>query len=84
MPSDIPPRDQSGNQQIFDHVQFRMLLNQRLVEISKERMGLHLPYPPYLATNPNLAALISRGLLPSNEMDLSALGKSLKSYDDFC
>ncbi|XP_017781888.1 PREDICTED: homeobox protein cut isoform X2 [Nicrophorus vespilloides] len=79
--SDIPPRDQSGNQAPFDPVQFRLLLNQRLLELSKERMGLGgvpLPYPPYLATNTNLAALISRGLLPSGEMDLSALNNAVK------
>lgn len=81
MSSDIPPRDQSGNQAPFDPVQFRLLLNQRLLDLSKERMGLSgvpLPYPPYLAANTNLAALISRGLLPSGEMDLSALGNAVK------
>lgn len=81
MSSDIPPRDQSGNQAPFDPVQFRLLLNQRLLDLSKERMGLSgvpLPYPPYLAANTNLAALISRGLLPANELDLSALGNAVK------
>lgn len=81
MTSDLPPRDQSGNQAPFDPVQFRLLLNQRLLELSKERMGLSgvpLPYPPYLAANTNLAALISRGLLPSGDMDLSALGNAVK------
>lgn len=81
MPTDIPPRDQSGNQAPFDPVQFRLLLNQRLLELSKERMGLGavpLPYPPYLAANSNLAALISRGLLPSGDMDLSALNNAVK------
>lgn len=81
MASDIPPRDQSGNQAPFDPVQFRLLLNQRLLDISKERMGLSgvpLPYPPYLTANTNLAALISRGLLPSTEMDLSALNNAVK------
>lgn len=81
MSSDIPPRDQSGNQAPFDPVHFRLLLNQRLLDLSKERMGLSgvpLPYPPYLAANTNLAALISRGLLPANEMDLSALGNAVK------
>lgn len=70
MSSDIPPREQTGGQVPFDPIQFRLLLNQRLLQISKERMGLSgvpLPYPPYLAANTNLAALISRGL------DLSAL-----------
>ncbi|XP_031330798.1 homeobox protein cut-like isoform X2 [Photinus pyralis] len=81
MPTDVPPRDQSGNQAPFDPVQFRLLLNQRLLELSKERMGLSgipLPYPPYLSTNPNLAALIGRGLLPSGDMDLSMLGSVVK------
>ncbi|CAG9861209.1 unnamed protein product [Phyllotreta striolata] len=82
LPSDLPPRDQTSNQQSFDPVQFRVLLNQRLMELSKERMGLGgvpLPYPPYLATNANLAALISRGLLPTGDMDLSsALNNAVK------
>lgn len=81
MSSEVPPRDQSGSQAPFDPVQFRLLLNQRLLDLSKERMGLSgvpLPYPPYLATNTNLAALISRGLLPAGEMDLSALGNAVK------
>lgn len=78
--NDIPVRDQSGAQGPFDPVHFRLLLNQRLLELSKERMGLSgvpLPYPPYLAANTNLAALISRGLLP-NEMDLTALNNAVK------
>lgn len=74
MGSDLPPRDQTGSQQPFDPVQFRVLLNQRLLELSKERIGLSgipLPYPPYLAANTNLAAaLISRGLLPTGDMEL--------------
>lgn len=81
MPSDIPPRDQNSGQTPFDPVQFRLLLNQRLLDLSKERMGLGgvpLPYPPYFAANSNLAALISRGLLPSGEVDLSALGNAVK------
>lgn len=81
MSSEVPPRDQSGSQAPFDPVQFRLLLNQRLLDLSKERMGLSgvpLPYPPYLAANTNLAALISRGLLPAGEMDLSALGNAVK------
>ncbi|KAJ3651954.1 hypothetical protein Zmor_017958 [Zophobas morio] len=80
MASDVPPRDQSGAQGPFDPVQFRLLLNQRLLELSKERMGLSgvpLPYPPYLAANTNLAALISRGLLPS-EVDMAALNNAVK------
>ncbi|XP_019869254.2 homeobox protein cut isoform X3 [Aethina tumida] len=81
MPSDIPPRDQSGSNAPFDPVQFRLLLNQRLMELSKERMGLSgvpLPYPPYLTANTNLAALISRGLLPTGDMDLAALNNAVK------
>lgn len=82
MPSDIPPRDQNASQQPFDPVQFRLLLNQRLMELSKERMGLSgvpLPYPPYLAANTSLAALISRGLLPTGDIcDLSALNNAVK------
>ncbi|CAH1118355.1 unnamed protein product [Phaedon cochleariae] len=79
--SDLPPRENAGGQQPFDPVQFRLLLNQRLLELSKERMGLGgvpLPYPPYLTTNTNLAALISRGLLPTGDMDLSALNNAVK------
>jgi homeobox protein cut-like len=75
----IPSREnQSGAP--FDPVQFRILLNQRLMEIQKERMGLSgmpLPYPPYFGANPNLAALISRGLL-SSEADLQALNNAVK------
>lgn len=81
MNSDLPPRDQTSSQQPFDPVQFRILLNQRLFELSKERMGLGgvpLPYPPYLTANTNLAALISRGILPSGDMDLSALNNVVK------
>ncbi|KAL1501468.1 hypothetical protein ABEB36_006785 [Hypothenemus hampei] len=82
IPSDIPPRDQNSSQQPFDPVQFRVLLNQRLMELSKERMGLAgvpLPYNPYLAANPSLAALISRGLLPAGDLsDLSALNNAVK------
>ncbi|CAH1970420.1 unnamed protein product [Acanthoscelides obtectus] len=97
---DLPSREQSGNTagngaggtgQPFDPVQFRLLLNQRLLELSKERLGLAaavpgvpLPYPPYLATaaaanTSNLAALISRGLLPTGaDVDLSALNNAVK------
>lgn len=65
----------------FDPIQFRLLLNQRLMELQKERMGLAgipIPYPPYFAANPNLAALIGRGLLPSNEAELAALNHAFK------
>ncbi|GAB0091664.1 Homeobox protein cut [Sergentomyia squamirostris] len=77
----VPPREsQSGAP--FDPVHFRILLNQRLMELQKERMGLSgvpLQYTPYFATNPNLAALISRGLLPgAGDADLSALNNAFK------
>lgn len=68
-------REASGGQQTFDPVQFRLLLNQRLLELQKERLGLGsvpLPYPPYFTANNNhLAALISRGLLPSADCDIA-------------
>lgn len=68
----IPSREnQSGAP--FDPVQFRLLLSQRLVDLQKERIGLPLQYAPYFAANQNLAALISRGLLPTNEAELAAL-----------
>lgn len=77
----IPSREnQSGAP--FDPVQFRILLNQRLMEIQKERMGLGgmaLPYPPYFAANPNLAALIGRGLLSGSDAEqLAALNNAVK------
>lgn len=49
--------------QPFDPVQFRLLLNQRLLEIQKERLGLGnvpIPYPPYF--NTNLVALVGTAL----------------------
>ncbi|XP_062699336.1 homeobox protein cut isoform X4 [Aedes albopictus] len=74
----IPSREnQSGAP--FDPVQFRLLLSQRLMEIQKERMGLSgvpLPYTPYFAANPNLAALIGRGFIPG-DVDLAALNKAV-------
>ena len=59
------PEPQSPREpgQPFDPVQFRLLLNQRLLEIQKERLGLGnvpLPYTPYF--NPNLAALVGNAL----------------------
>lgn len=59
------PEPQSPREpgQPFDPVQFRLLLNQRLLEIQKERLGLGnvpLPYSPYF--NPNLAALVGNAL----------------------
>lgn len=59
------PEPQSPREpgQPFDPVQFRMLLNQRLLEIQKERLGLGnmpMPYSPYF--NPNLATLMTNAL----------------------
>ncbi|XP_050668059.1 homeobox protein cut isoform X2 [Leptidea sinapis] len=85
---EAPPREQSAQ---FDPVQFRLLLNQRLLELQKERMGLAgvpLPYPPYFA-NSNFAALIGRGLLPPEErkdgagLDLSMPLKRELDVDEF-
>lgn len=77
----IPSRD-NNNGAPFDPVQFRILLNQRLMEIQKERMGLSgmtLPYPPYFAANPNLAALIGRGLLSGTDAEqLAAINNAVK------
>lgn len=78
IPNDIPVRDQSGNQPPFDPVQFRLLLNQRLLELQKERCGLvPLPYPPYFAANTNLAALISR--LPTDQIKEQIMDLSMTS-----
>ncbi|XP_050353463.1 homeobox protein cut-like isoform X5 [Nymphalis io] len=92
LPAEPPARDQSAAP--FDPVQFRLLLNQRLLELQKERMGLAgvpLPYPPYFAANSNFAALIGRGLLPPEEriknpiggLDLSMPLKREPDGDDF-
>ncbi|CAH1641325.1 unnamed protein product [Spodoptera littoralis] len=92
LPAEPPARDQSSAP--FDPVQFRLLLNQRLLELQKERMGLAgvpLPYPPYFAANSNLAALIGRGLIPpedqvkdqSGGLDLSMPLKREPDGDDF-
>ena len=59
------PEPQSSREpgQPFDPVQFRLLLNQRLLEIHKERMGLGnvpIPYAPYF--NPNIATLMNHAL----------------------
>ncbi|XP_039752340.1 homeobox protein cut isoform X7 [Pararge aegeria] len=92
LPAEPPARDQSSAP--FDPVQFRLLLNQRLLELQKERMGLAgvpLPYPPYFAANSNFAALIGRGLLPPDErvknptsgLDLSMPLKREPDGDDF-
>lgn len=74
-PSDSIPSRENQTGAPFDPVQFRVLLNQRLLELQKERIGLSgvpLQYPPFLA-NQNLAALFGRGLLPTNEAELAAL-----------
>ncbi|XP_073948693.1 homeobox protein, cut isoform X6 [Choristoneura fumiferana] len=91
LPAEPPAREQAAAP--FDPVQFRLLLNQRLLELQKERMGLAgvpLPYPPYFAANSNLAALIGRGLLPPDEakdqasgLDLSMPLKREPDGDDF-
>ncbi|XP_045518178.1 homeobox protein cut isoform X6 [Pieris brassicae] len=91
LPAEPPARDQSSAP--FDPVQFRLLLNQRLLELQKERMGLAgvpLPYPPYFAANSNFAALIGRGLLPPEDhkntasgLDLSMPLKREPDADDF-
>lgn len=80
-PSEPIPSRENQTGAPFDPVQFRILLNQRLMEIQKERLGLsgmQLPYPPYFAANPNLAALIGRGLLSGNEAELAALNNAMK------
>ncbi|GBP43026.1 Homeobox protein cut [Eumeta japonica] len=92
LPAEPPARDQSSAP--FDPVQFRLLLNQRLLELQKERIGLAgvpLPYPPYFAANSNLAALIGRGLIPPDEsvkdqiggLDLTMPLKREPDVDDF-
>ncbi|XP_049878874.1 homeobox protein cut isoform X6 [Pectinophora gossypiella] len=91
LPAEPPAREPSAAP--FDPVQFRLLLNQRLLELQKERMGLAgvpLPYPPYFAANSNLAALIGRGLGPPEELkdqtsglDLSMPLKREPDADDF-
>lgn len=80
-PSEPVPSRENTSGAPFDPVQFRILLNQRLMELQKERMGLSgvpLPYPPYFAANPNLAALIGRGLLPNSEAELAALSNAFR------
>lgn len=64
-------RESQGNG--FDPGQFRLLLSQRL-----GFSALSLPFPnPYFPPNPELAALMSRNILPTNEQ-LSGLDLSLK------
>ncbi|KAL9696611.1 hypothetical protein quinque_016190 [Culex quinquefasciatus] len=78
-PSEPIPSRENQTGAPFDPVQFRVLLSQRLMEIQKERLGLSgvpLPYPPYFAANPNLAALIGRGFIPG-DVDLAALNKAV-------
>ena len=86
--TNIPTRENT-NSTPFDPVQFRILLQQRLLELHKERMGLSgntpLPYPPYFAA----AALLGRSLagmpgtnpqtaLPTNEAELRALNQAFR------
>lgn len=86
--TNIPTRENT-NSTPFDPVQFRILLQQRLLELHKERMGLGantpLPYPPYFAA----AALLGRSLagmpgtnaqtaLPTNEAELRALNQAFR------
>lgn len=80
-PSEPIPSRENQTGAPFDPVKFRILLNQRLMEIQKERMGIGAihSYPPYFAANPNLAALIGRGLLSGGDAEqLAALHNSLK------
>lgn len=80
VPSEPVPSRENQSNAPFDPVQFRVLLNQRLMEIQRERLGLSgvpLPYPPYF-NNPNLASLIQRSLMSSNEADLAALNNAFK------
>lgn len=80
-PAEPVPSRENQTGAPFDPIQFRVLLNQRLMELQKERIGLAgipIPYPPYFAANPNLAALIGRGLLPSSEAELTALNNAFK------
>lgn len=64
-------RESPGNG--FDPVQFRVLLSQRL-----GFSALSLPFPnPYFPPNPELAALMSRNIMPTNEQ-LAGLDLSLK------
>lgn len=80
----IPSRENT-NATPFDPVQFRILLQQRLLELHKERMGISgapaLPYPPYFAA----AALLGRSLagMPGatgagGEPDLQALNQAFR------
>lgn len=60
---------QSRENQNFDPIQFRMLLNQRLIELSKERVSNFTPnlpihYPNYF--NNNFSSLMNR-VLPEKE-----------------
>ncbi|XP_055388823.1 homeobox protein cut-like isoform X2 [Condylostylus longicornis] len=76
----IPSRENQTGAPL-NPVQFKILLSQRLMELQKEKLGLSgmpLLYPPYFAANPNLAALIGGGLLPSNENELQVLNAAFK------
>lgn len=97
-PNDAPSREPGSQQVPFDPVQFKLLLNQRLLTLQKERIGMGavpIPYPPYFATG-NLAALIGRGFDHLDQLgalstavkeqmsglDLS-MGSSMKHRDEF-
>ncbi|XP_055389119.1 homeobox protein cut-like isoform X2 [Condylostylus longicornis] len=77
----IPTRENQTGPPL-DPVQFKILLNQRLMEMQKDRMGLAgvpLMYPPYFGGNSNLAALIAgRSLFPTNGANLQVLNSALK------
>ncbi|CAB0029747.1 unnamed protein product [Trichogramma brassicae] len=78
-----PPSPSREPGQPFDAVQFRVLLNQRLLDLQKERLGLGnvtLNYPPYF--NPNLAALVGNALKEQCAgLDLS-MGSLKREFDD--
>lgn len=66
-------------------MQFRLLLNQRLLDIQKERLGLGsvpLAYPPYF--NPNLAALVGNALKEQcSGLDLSMGSLKREPHQEF-
>lgn len=71
----LPSRDHTNTP--FDPVQFKILLNQRLLE--QQKASLHLPYQQCYPNNSNLATLLSRSLIPScNEQDLQTLNEAFK------
>ena len=66
-------------QTTFDPINFRLQLNQRLQDISKDRLNVsnNILLPSYLQSNPSFALLLSRGLL-STDVDLSLLNNTMK------